>query len=185
MIRNYTLLLALAVFLPLTAWSSASAQARRVGAPHPQLTLGNSLTVSCSPSAISVQLAAGAVANASSSIAVTTTWSGISLVSNLNLYAYFASSSAALTSGAPVSYIPASAIFGQVPTGLPTSFTAFTQTGPFGAAGASLQLIATGSLLSLGGSRTDTLSLRINLTTLQQLPAATYTGTLYLQAQEF
>jgi len=84
-----------------------------------------------------------------------------------------------------VSYIPASVIFGQVPTGLPTSYTAFTQAGPFGAAGASLQLITTGSLLSLGGSRTDTLSLKIDLTSLPQLPAATYTGTLYLQAQEF
>jgi len=179
MTRSYTALLALAVC------SSAAAQAVRVGAPNPHLTIGNTLTVSCTPSAVTVQLSPGAAANASGSIAVTTAWSGISLVSALNIYAYFASSSTALAGGSPVSYIPASVIFGQVPTGLPTSYTAFTQAGPFGAAGASLQLITTGSLLSLGGSRTDTLSLKIDLTSLPQLPAATYTGTLYLQAQEF
>jgi hypothetical protein len=72
-----------------------------------------------------------------------------------------------------------------VTTGVPVSFTPFTQTGPFGGAGAGLQLVSGGSLVSLGGSRTDVLSLKINLGSLPQLPAATYTGTLYVQAQEF
>jgi len=101
----------------------------------------------------------------------------------VNLYGYFASSTVALTDGASHN-IPSSAVFGQVTTGVPTSFTAFTQTGPFGGAGASLHLFSQGITVSnVSSTRTDNLSLRIDLTSAPQTSAAVYTGTLQIQAQ--
>jgi hypothetical protein len=77
--------------------------------------------------------------------------------------------------------IPSANVLGKDTLGIPTSFTPFTQSNPV--AGASLQLYSTSSILSLGGSHTDNLSLEIDLTTLPQLPAATYSGVLLIQAQ--
>jgi hypothetical protein len=70
-------------------------------------------------------------------------------------------------------------------TGLPTTYTAFTQTNPFGGAGASLKLFTQPVLIGVNGNRTDALSLKIDLTSLPELPADKYTGTLILQAQIF
>jgi hypothetical protein len=70
-------------------------------------------------------------------------------------------------------------------TGLPVTFTAFTVDTALGTAGAGLPLF-TQVLTSTNrnSSRTDNLTLEINLTTLPQLPAASnYTGSLFLQAQ--
>jgi hypothetical protein len=160
-------------------------QATRVRAlrPKPNLILGDTLTVMVLPSTVSFALVSKGVAPGSGAVAITTTWTGISLFSSLTLSGYFASASQALTSGA--ANIPSSAVLGKVPTGSPTSFTAFTQSAPLGPAGAGLLLYSQGSLISLGGTRTDSLSLEINLTTLPQTPAGTYTGTLILQAQAF
>lgn len=168
----------------LLAAMSAGAQVVRVGGARPHLTLGNSLTVTCSPCSVNFSLAQGGVAFGSQSVAVTMSWSGVSLVSATAMYAYFASSSQAL-SIASGSAIPSSLVLGQVTTGTPTSFTPFTQTGAFGGAGASLLLYSTGSLLSLGGTRTDALSLEIDLRTRSTQEPGVYTGVLYLQAQEF
>jgi hypothetical protein len=68
-------------------------------------------------------------------------------------------------------------------TGLPTSYTAFTQTCPFGVAGASLQLFSETVTGSDTGNRTDALSLMLDLSSLRELPADTYTGTLIIEAQ--
>jgi hypothetical protein len=98
---------------------------------------------------------------------------------------YFASASAALTDGnATPDNIPTSEVYGQVPTGTPTSYTAFTQTAALGPSGAGLTLF-TQALTSSNrsGTRTDNLSLQINLAAQPQLPAGTYTGTLTLQAE--
>jgi hypothetical protein len=78
-------------------------------------------------------------------------------------------------------------VSGQVPSGSPAAFRAFTQTGAPGAPGASLLLYTQSSVLLnlVTGSRTDSLSLEIHLSTRPQLPAATYTATLSLQAQSF
>jgi hypothetical protein len=162
---------------------TAFAQVAQVGAvrPRPQLTIGDTLTVIASPSALSFPLVSKGVATASSVVVVTTTWTGVSLLSTLKLYAFFTSSSAALSGGTPVVNIPSSCVLGKDTNGVPTSFTQFTQSGPV--AGASLLLYSTSSILSLGGSHTDNLTLQIDLTTIPQLPAATYTGVLLLQAQ--
>jgi len=148
------------------------------------------LTVSATPSAVSFTLIKGGVATGSAPVVITTTMNGVSLLASLKLYGYFSSAATALADGRPTpDKIPSSAVLGQMTTGVPTSYTAFTQTNALGTAGASLLLFNTSSLLSLGClpavavCRTDSLNLRIDLTTLPLLPAGTYTGTLILQAQ--
>jgi len=169
------------------ALQSSPAQVIRIASlkPRPQLTLGDSLTVSATPSVVSITLVPKGTAVASSSISITTTSTGVSLFSSLGLYAYFASASTALSGGSPVSYIPSSVIYGQCPTGTPTAYTSFTSTEPVGGASAGLQIFFTNVGLSLGASRTDVLSLEVNLSSLPQQPAATYTGSLFLEAQAF
>ncbi|SNS32681.1 hypothetical protein SAMN05421770_101511 [Granulicella rosea] len=164
----------------------ASAQVTRVPTGlKPRLSLGV-FTITCTPTTASLALVSGGVSAASPTIAITSTWAGISLIANMNLYAYFTSSTQALSSTTPAGYyIASSQIKGQMPTGSPTSYTAFTQTGPFGGAGASLQLFAANNFLSLGGSRTDNLTLEIDLSSTPQMPANTFTGVMYLQAQAF
>jgi hypothetical protein len=96
-------------------------------------------------------------------------------------HGYFSSSGAAPTGGSPVVNIPSSAVLGQVTTGLPVTYTPFTLSNPM--SGASLLLLRE-FLMSVGsGSRTDTLNMEIDLKDLPQLPAGTYAGTLFLQAQ--
>jgi len=172
---------------PLWAAAALSGQVTPVnGRPaRPRLTLGDTLTVAVSPSAVSFALTAAAQTQGSSSVTITTSWTGASLFSSLSLWGYFVSSTQALSGGSPASSIPSSEVLGKVPTGSPTTFTAFTQTSPLGGSGSSLQLYSQGSLLTLGGSRTDALSLEIDLTGQPQLPAATYTGTILIQAQAF
>jgi hypothetical protein len=149
-------------------------------------TAVSSLTVSASPAFVSFNLLSKGVATGSSSVAITTTWGGAVCVvtCTINLYGYFSSASAALSGGSPVVNIPTSEVLGQVTTGTPTTFTAFTQSAPFGGAGASLLLFTQSFFLTAGaGNRTDALNLEINLVSQPQLPAGTYSGTLFIQAQ--
>jgi hypothetical protein len=95
--------------------------------------------------------------------------------------AEFSSSVAALTGGTPAVNIPTSAVLGQVATGSPLTYTPFTHGNPM--SGASLLLLYELFMGGGNGSRTDTLNMEIDLEDLPQLPAGTYTGTLYLQAQ--
>lgn len=164
-----------------------NAQVIRIGSPRsrPQAIVGDTLTVTATPSVVNFALVSKGVALGSNSVTITTSFSGISLISSFALYGYFTSATMAMSGSTPVAYIPTSAILGKVPTGTPTTFTAFTGTTPFGGAGAGLQLWTLGGIVSLGGSRTDVLSLEINLSSLPQQPAATYTGSLFLQAQAF
>jgi hypothetical protein len=175
----------LAIALSLTL--SAQGQSMRVAPTRfrPQGTMGDTLTLTATPSAVSFTLQHGATATGSAGVVIVTSYGGLNLFFSLNLYGYFASSTAALSGGTPVAYIPTSCVLGQMTTGNPTSFTAFTSTTVFGGAGASLQLYTNGPALVLYSSRTDTLNLEINLSSLPQLPAATYTGTLTLVAQAY
>ncbi len=167
--------------------SYSGAQVIRISGlkPRPQAIVGDSLTVTATPSVVNFNLVPYGVAMGSSPVTITASFSGVSLLSTFSLYGFFTSATMAMSGGTPVSYIPASAILGKVPTGTPTTFTSFMSTGPFGGAAASLQLWSVSGLVSLGGSRTDVLSLEINLSSLPQQPAATYTGSLFLQAQAF
>ena len=147
-------------------------------------TLAESLTIAATPSTVSFTLVAGGTANASAPVAITTTWVLAQGRANVVLDAYFASATAALSSGAPVSNIPSSAVYGLVSTGTPTSYTAFTQTAALGTASAGLTLFTQALTASnRNANRTDNLALQINLTSLPQLPAASYTGSLILAAQ--
>ncbi len=179
----------------LSAPAVSSAQALRVRPtamrPRPELVcVLCTLTVSATPMSVNFTLVKGGTATASAPIVITTTLYGVSALGSLNLYGYFTTASAALTDGrATPNNIPSSAVLGQDTSGSPTSYTPFTQTGALGTAGASLLIFSTSSLLSIGcapstaSCRTDNLNLEINLSSLPQLPAGNYTGTLILQAQ--
>ena len=182
-----TIRVVLAGFLAALTSAAAGAQAVRVGAvkPTPDTAVG-SLSLSATPASVSFNLVANGVAPGSGAVEITTTWGGslCLFTCTINVYGYFSSANAALSGGAPIVDIPSSEVLGQVPSGTPTSYTSFTQSSPFGGAGASLQLFQQSFFLYAGGSnRTDALNLEIDLTSQPQLPAGTYTGTLFIEAQ--
>jgi hypothetical protein len=170
--------------LILPTASSVHAQVVKVAPKsiRPEVGTG-SLSVSAAPSMVSFNLTPGQITAGNSPVSITTTWSGSTVGSTMSLYGYFVSSTAALTGTTNSVPIPSSAVFGQMTTGLPTSFSPFTQTNPVGGAAASLTLFSQAITGSGAGSRTDALNLTIDLTNLPQLPAGTYTGTLVIQAQ--
>jgi hypothetical protein len=154
-------------------------------APKPEVSV-SSLSLTASPASVNFRLVSGGIASGSSAVQVTTTWGGslCLLTCTINVYAYFANASSALSSAAPVTSIPSSEVLGRVTTGTPTTYTPFTQANPFGGGGAGLLLYQQGFfILTGGGSRTDALNLEIDLSNQPHLPADTYTGILYIQAQ--
>jgi hypothetical protein len=125
--------------------------------------------------------------NGSAPIVITTTWTNLNPGQSkpLSLWAYFNSATAALAhvSGCSIGCvdIPSSSV--EIRTnGGPLS--PVSQTGPFGAGGAALQIFSvriTGS--NKNGVEVDTLALNINLLGLPGLPADSYSGTLFIQAE--
>ncbi len=159
------------------------AQAVKVNHPmvvKPQLSTGT-ITLSANPSQITFKLVRAGPASSSSGISITTVASGLTLVSSASLYGYFTTTSALSDSNGDI--IPASDVFGLCTTGTPTTYTAFTQTGPFNASSSALLVWRTSNLATLNSGRTDTLQLMIDLTSIPELPAGSYTGTLMLQVQ--
>jgi hypothetical protein len=109
---------------------------------------------------------------------------------SVNVIGWFSTPSQALTNGAGTN-IPSSRMKGQLtpgapaPTSYPATFTGFTQNavGGIGTAGGSLRLFQ----INISGSnkiqtRTDNLSLQLDLTGAGVLPPGTYSGTLNIQA---
>jgi len=143
-------------------------------------TLTESLTLSLSASAVNFTLSAGSATNAgSTAITATTAWTLKPGRTAVGVYAYFASAAAALTDG--VDNIPSSAFFIADNGG---ASTALTNTVAFGAANAGYQMANVAiTAANKVASRTDVMAFNINLSTLPQLPANTYTGTLNIQAQ--
>jgi hypothetical protein len=177
--------LVLCLFL-CAATGKAGAQAVRVGRSEvrPGAALGGSVSVTATPAFVTFQLVAQGVAASSSGVDVTTTWTGLTRLSRLNLYGFFSSAGAALSGGgAPVVNIPSFAVLGQVLTGSPLRYTPFTQSNPLSGVGASLLLYCELFLSGATGSRSDSLNLEIDLKDLPRLPAGAYNGILYLQAQ--
>ncbi len=146
-------------------------------------TLPESLTVSLSGSSVTFSLTPGSATNpGNTTVTATTSWVMRPSRTTVGLYASFTSAAAALTDGAG-NNIPSSAFSISDNGGVAT---ALTNTVLFGGANAGLQLASVPiTSANENSSRTDALSFNINLTggTLPQLPAATYTGTLYIQAQ--
>lgn len=167
------------------AVSMASAQALNSTAQPITLnaTLAESLTVSLSASSVNFNLSAGAASNPGlSGVTATTKWALSTGRSSVGVYAYFASSTAALTDGAGDN-IPSSAFTISDNGG---ASAALTNSVVFGGSNAGLQLANVGlTSANFSGSRTDAMTFNINLSTgtLPSLPAATYTGTLNIQAQ--
>src|ERR1035438_575769 len=174
-----------AVMLAVFVASMASAQALNSGAQPIALnaTLGESLTLTLSASTVNFTLAAGSATNAgSANITATTAWTLKPGRTAVGVYAYFASAAAALTDGAGHN-IPSSAFFIADNGG---ASTALTNTVAFGAANAGYQMSNVAiTAANRTGKRVDVMGYNINLTggALPQLPAATYTGTLNIQAQ--
>ena len=175
----------IAVLALLVAALSVVSQAQVLNAGASTITLQavltDSISISLSSSAVNFNLAAGSASNAGSTgVTATTTWLLKPSVGSVSLYAYFSSSTAALTDGAGDN-IP-SADFQLSDNAGP--LTALTTTVPFGGANAGLRV---SNVKILGnnrsGSHTDQMNFNINLSTLPNLPAGTYTGTLTIQAQ--
>jgi|HubBroStandDraft_1064217.scaffolds.fasta_scaffold280114_1 hypothetical protein len=149
-------------------------------------SLGESLTVSTTVGTVNFTLVNGTTVAGSAAVPITTNWVLLPSRTSVKLYGFFSSSTAALTDGySTPDNIPSANVLGQVTTGVPTTYTAFTQTAAgFGAASASLllvnQAISSGSA-NFVANRTDNLTLEI--ATPATLPAGAYTGTLTLQAQ--
>ncbi|MGC2638472.1 MAG: hypothetical protein WA294_14915 [Acidobacteriaceae bacterium] len=176
----------LAGMLTLPAANSAAQAVRVSPVRTAPATAVSSLSISVTPSNVHFQLVSKGVAIGSAPVNITTSWSGTLCLftCTINVYGYFVSSGAALSGGSPVVDIPSSEVLGEVTTGIPTSYTAFTQSNPLGGAGASLELLSQSFFLYSGtSSRTDALSLEINLASQPQLPAGSYSGTLYIEAQ--
>jgi hypothetical protein len=170
------------MLLLLIATGMVEAQARNSGAQTISLTatLTDSVSVSLSSNSVNFNLSAGSATNAGST-GVTSTTRWISKASRtLNVYAYFSSSSAALTDGFGDN-IPSADFLISNNGG---AYAPLTNTVAFGGAAAGLQLFnvkITGA--NKTGSHADSMFFRINLSTVPQLPAGTYTGTLNIQAQ--
>ncbi len=149
-------------------------------------TLSESIGLSVSASSVSFTLQNNQTVAGSAAVPITTNWVLNPSRTSVKLYGFFASSTAALTDGLTTpDLIPSSDVLGQVTTGTPTTFTAFSETASgFGAASASLLLFTqaiSSTTPNFVGNRTDNLNLEI--ATPANLPAGSYTGTLTLQAQ--
>ena len=172
----------LAVAVSLIA-SPAAAQVKNSGASAItlQAVLTDSISVTLSANAVNFTMTPGSANNAgSTAITATTRWLLKPSVNSVKVYAFFASSAAALTNGAG-NNIP-SADFQISNNAGP--LTALTNTVAFGGANAGLQLSSTRILgNNRTGSHTDTMNFNINLAPLPNLPPGTYTGTLTIQAQ--
>lgn len=175
--------LAAVAFLAMLMVASAHAQVRNSGASTITLNavLNDSISVSLSSNAVNFSLTSGSASNpGSTGVTATTSWLLRPNVGSLKLYAFFSSSTAALTDGAG-NNIP-SADFQISNNAGP--FNALTNTVPFGGANAGLQLSSTPILgNNKSGTRTDNMNFNINLVPLPSLPAGVYTGTLTIQAQ--
>jgi hypothetical protein len=159
------------------------AQVRNSGASPIALNavLADSITLTLSGNAVNFNLVAGNASNpGSTSITATTTWTLKPSVGNLRLYAFFSSSTSALSDGAG-NNIPSADFQISANAG---PFAALTNTVPFGGANAGL-LVSTVRILGNNktGTHSDVMNFNINLTPLPNLPSGTYTGTLTIQAQ--
>jgi hypothetical protein len=146
--------------------------------------LAQGLSVSLpSGAAVNFALANGGPVGGDVPVVISTSWNlNPGQTGAVSLYAYFSVPAQALTDGGGNS-IASSLVQGRVTTGLPTTFTPFTQTNPVGPAGGSLLLFSeniTG--INKSKTRSDNLDLQIDLTG-QAIPAGTYTGTLRIQAR--
>ncbi|HVO63915.1 MAG TPA: hypothetical protein VMT53_23540 [Terriglobales bacterium] len=165
----------------LTGFCAAQALNSSARAIALNADLSESVSVNLSASAVNFNLSAGSANNpGSTGVTATTSWKVRPGRFFLRVYAFFASSTAALTDSVGDN-IPSSAFQISDNGG---AFQALTNATPFGGANAGLRLGTTFLLFSgLQGKRTDAMNFNINLTSVPQLPAGNYTGTVTVQVQ--
>lgn len=149
--------------------------------PVQRARIGNSMSMAAAAAnaSINFSFASGSATNPGSApLTVTLSWN--CNCSSVNLYAYFSSSTSALTDGAGDN-IP-SAAFSLSDNG--GAFRALNTTVPFGGPNAGLKVVGITNPPT-SGSHSDTMNFNINLSTgtLPTLPPGSYTGTLTLQGQ--
>jgi hypothetical protein len=170
------------VLLGIPATASAQLSSNE-GSVALAATLLESLTVAVAPGTVNFSLTSGSATNAGSApLVVTTTWALTVGRTNLKVFAYFDSASAALAHTDPLNSvdIPSSRVQVSVNGG---ANQALDQTVAFGAAGAGRQLVNEDlTIVTISGSRADTVDLNINLNG-YVLPADAYVGTLHIRAQ--
>jgi hypothetical protein len=167
----------------------SGAQVIRPGAPQPvgsgtplsgaRRGTATAMAMALANASVNFPFTAGSASNPGSApLTVTVSWN--CNCTNISLYAYFNSSTTALTDGAGDN-IP-SAAFSLSDNG--GAFRALTTTVPFGGANAGLKVVQITNP-PFTGSHADTMNFNINLSTgtLPALPPGTYTGTLTIQAQ--
>src|SRR5882672_840014 len=175
--RGFALASAAAVLLLIPSRVSAQLNSNTASV-NLSAALTSSVTITAAPGLVNFALLRSGISTGSAPVSITTSWTVPFLFGNVNEYAYFTTSAAALTDGAGDN-IPSANVTGSFNGG---AFTAFTGASPF-AAGSSITLFNQFIFIfNTTGTRTDSLNLRINTTGLV-LPAGTYTGLLRIQAQ--
>lgn len=170
--------LLLAVSLVVFPFRALAQVNSNVGNVTLSASVQDSISVSPGVGTVNFSLLPGAAVTGTPTVPITTSWNLKPAGGpTVRLYAYFDSSTVALTDG--TDNIPSADVLGNFNSG---GFTALTQVGPV--AGASLLLFTE----AIGGgnkikTRTDNLDVQIDLTGLPSLPAGTYTGTMRIQAQ--
>ncbi|MGI4831372.1 MAG: hypothetical protein ACRYFU_24805 [Janthinobacterium lividum] len=174
------------VLLSAFAAQSASAQVNsNASTVALNAVMAETLGITASPSTVNFTLAPGSTAAGSAPVVVSSSWVLSATRGTVNLYAWFGTPAAALTDGASTpDNIPSSEVYASLPNGIPTAMTSFSQSNTLGAANGGLKLYTqTLSSSNRESSRSDSVSLQINLASQPQLPAGTYTGTLNVQVQ--
>ena len=148
-------------------------------------TLSESLSVNLSVNTASFTLTAGSATNhAAAGVTATTTWVLNPSRTAVKVYAWFGTAASALNDGSGDN-IPSSAFSISDNGGGYTALTSSAANAAgFGPASAGLLLSNTAiSSSNENSSATDAMLFNIDLSSLTQLPAGTYTGTLNIQAQ--
>jgi hypothetical protein len=174
-------------------WGSAEAEAQAGATPGPVqvITLAsariNSLSVTIAAGSVQSipSLTDNAVNDFPTPVTIQTQWDvNPGQVNSISLVAYFTTPSQALAGG--TAQIPSSRVLGRMTTGLPTTYTPFTQAAlaGVGTAGGSLVLFSDNIIGTNKGilTRTDNLALQLDLAGFPDLPVGTYSGTLNIRA---
>jgi hypothetical protein len=168
----------LGLALAMSGASYAQALNSTVANVNLNATLAESITVNASPATVNFTLVPNGVAGGSSNVTVVTSWALKTTRKSVNVYAYF-SSATALTDGAGDN-IPNTSVSGSIDGGAAAAFSTVTPFTNFGLAPVFTQTV--GAATTFNNTHTDTIALSISTVGLN-LPAATYTGTLNIQAQ--
>jgi len=173
--KAFRLFLAFALSLLLAGAPAFASTASLDPTVSLSVTVPSSVTVTATPATISFN---GTTGVASGAITVATSWNLAASAANFLVDAWFAPSTAALTTG--TANIPTSQVNGAVNGGAATPFTGTDTSVTASVAGATLNLFQAATV-GASGSRSD--SLVLSITGLGTQTPGAYTGTLILGAQ--